>query len=73
MTEAVCGHFRSLGIIIFFFGCRPAEHIMGCVGSKKEPKAPGKSTRDQELNNPAQTMHYVKDPTTTNAKDVSRT
>lgn len=44
---------------------------MGCVGSKKEEKAPGKGARDAELNNPAHTAHYVKDPTATNSKGVS--
>ncbi|CAF89552.1 unnamed protein product, partial [Tetraodon nigroviridis] len=44
---------------------------MGCVGSKKEEKAPGKGARDLELNNPAHTAHYVKDPTATNSRGVS--
>lgn len=42
---------------------------MGCVGSKKEQKALGKG--NNELNNPAHTAHYVKDPTATDSKDVS--
>lgn len=45
---------------------------MGCVGSKKEQKAPGKDTQDHELNNPANTAHYVKDPTAASSKGVSR-
>lgn len=44
---------------------------MGCMGSKKEQKVPGKN--DHELNNPAHTGHYVKDPTATNSKGVSTT
>lgn len=43
---------------------------MGCVGSKKDP---GKGTGDQEVDNPAHTTHYVKDPTAANSKGVSRT
>lgn len=46
---------------------------MGCVGSKKEQKALGKATGDSELDNPAHSAHYVKDPTTTNSRGVSRT
>lgn len=46
---------------------------MGCVGSKTEQKAPSKGTRDHELNNPANTAHYVKDPTAANSTGVSRT
>lgn len=42
---------------------------MGCVGSKKEQKALAKG--DKELNNPAHTAHYVKDPTATDSKGVS--
>lgn len=75
MTEAVSftRGIRSLRMIIFLFGCRPAGGIMGCVGSKKEQKAPGKGTQDHEVDNPAHTAHYVKDPTATNTKGVSRT
>lgn len=46
---------------------------MGCMGSKKEQKAPGKNTREHELNNPAHAAHYVKDPTAAHAKGVSTT
>lgn len=42
---------------------------MGCVCSKREQKAAGKG--DHELDHPAPTAHYVKDPTAPNSKGVS--
>lgn len=39
---------------------------MGCVGSKKEQEPLSKGTGNDELQNRAQTAHYVKDPTTGN-------
>uniref|UniRef100_A0A3Q0SEW1 HCK proto-onco, Src family tyrosine kinase n=1 Tax=Amphilophus citrinellus TaxID=61819 RepID=A0A3Q0SEW1_AMPCI len=47
---------------------------MGCVGSKKEQEPFAKGTGNDDLQNRAQTAHYVKDPTTGNSgnKAVSR-
>lgn len=40
---------------------------MGCVGSKKEQEPHSKGTGNDDLQNRAQTAHYVKDPTTGNS------
>ena len=40
---------------------------MGCVGSKKEQDPLSKGSGNDELQNRAQTAHYVKDPTAGNS------
>lgn len=58
---------HSLHVLLFFF-CRPlAEGTMGCVGSKKEQDPLSKGSGNDELQNRAQTAHYVKDPTAGNS------
>uniref|UniRef100_A0A8C9WZD9 Tyrosine-protein kinase n=1 Tax=Sander lucioperca TaxID=283035 RepID=A0A8C9WZD9_SANLU len=44
---------------------------MGCVGSKKEQEPLSKGTGNDDLQNRAQTAHYVKDPTAGNSMSVS--